>query len=181
MLQVATQRPVNSHGRVQRIAATRIPNQRNVHMGRGDDVREATTNILAARQQYAKDTAELVAKAVRNLQEGEERFTQWKAEVGPVTVEDFIAFGKNCVQPGYEYFRKLYIEEQGKLYNLYMMILKGAEIFDPVQVKEMPEAATMLQVASRPMLLQRFGFHEFADAFIAGLKEEIPRYRAPIG
>jgi hypothetical protein len=106
-LELAPQRPVNSHGRVQRMAAARIPNQRDVHMGREDDVREATTNALAACQQHAKDTAELVAKAVRNLQKGEETFTQWKAEVGPITVEEFIAFGKNCVQPGYDYFRKL--------------------------------------------------------------------------
>jgi hypothetical protein len=154
------------------MAAARIPNQRDVHMGRGDDVREATTNALAACQQHAKDTAELVAKAVRNLQKGEETFTQWKAEVGPVTVEEFIAFGKNCVQPGYDYFRKLYVQEQGKLHNLYMA-LKGAEIFDPLKVKDMTEAATMLQAD----LLQRFGFPEFTDAFIAGLKEEIPRYR----
>ncbi len=51
------------------------------------------------------------------------------------------------------------------------MALKGAEIFDLMQVKEMTEAATMLQAD----LLQRFGFPGFTDAFIAGLKEEIPR------
>ncbi len=108
-LQVAPQRLINLHGRVQRVAAARIPNQRDVHMGRGDDVREATINALAARQQHAKDTAELLAKAVRNLQEGEERYKQWKTEVGPITVEDFIAFGKNTVQPGYAHFRRLCI------------------------------------------------------------------------
>jgi hypothetical protein len=81
-LEVAPQRPVNSQGRVQRMAAARIPNQRDVHMGRGDDVREAATNALAACQQHAKDTAELVAKAVRNLQKGEETFTQGRQKLG---------------------------------------------------------------------------------------------------
>ena len=47
--------------------------RRKTEMGRGDDVREATTNALAACQQHAKETAELVAKAVRNLQKGEVR------------------------------------------------------------------------------------------------------------
>jgi hypothetical protein len=53
------------------------------------------------------------------------------------------------------------------------MALKGAEIFGPMQVNEMTQAATMLQADQ----LQRFGFPEFTDAFIAGLKEEILRYR----
>ena len=93
-------------------------------------------------------------------------------EVGPVTIAEFIEFGNNCVQPGYNYFSNLYIQEEGKLHNLYMAF-KGAEIFDPLRVKEMSEDATILQAD----LLARFGFPEFTTEFLEGLKKEIPRYR----
>ena len=61
---------------------------------------------------------------------------------------------------------------EGKLHNLYLAF-KGAEIFDPLRVKEMSEPATMQQAD----LLPRFGFPEFNDEFVEALKNEIPRYR----
>jgi hypothetical protein len=127
---------------------------------------------LETRQQHARETADLVAKARRNLDDGKERYRRWKAEVGPTTIEEFIEFGQNCVKPGYEYFTKLYIQAEGKLHNLYLAF-KGAELFDPLRVVQMSEAGTLLQVD----LLHRFGFPEFTIEFLEGLKREIPRYR----
>ena len=170
--QLAPPRTGNVQGRTQRAAAARVPNQRVVLMGRGEETRVAVTNALEARQQHARETAELVAKALTNLDVGKENFRRWKAEVGPVTIEEFIEFGNNCVQPGYTYFSNLYIQEEGKLHNLYMAF-KGAEIFDPLRVKAMSEEATILQVD----LLARFGFPEFTPEFLEGVKKEIPRYR----
>jgi hypothetical protein len=171
-IQIAPTRTVNAQGRTQRVAAARVPNQRDVVMGRGDDAREALTIALEAHQQHARETLDLVGKAFRNLDEGKGRFRRWKAEVGPTTVEEFIEFGNNCVKPGYDYFTALYIHEEGKLHNLYLAF-KGAEIFDPLRVVEMSEAGTMLQAD----LLLRFGFPEFTLEFLEGLKKEIPRYR----
>jgi hypothetical protein len=159
-LQIAPTRTHNAQGRTQRAAAARVPNQRDVHMGRGEDARDAATNALEARLQHATETADLVAKARRNLEAEKVRFRQWKEEVGPINLEEFIEFGKNCVKPGYDYFTTLYIHEQGKLHNLYLAF-KGAEIFDPLRVVQMSEAGTMLQVD----LLSRFGFPEFTNAF----------------
>ncbi len=72
-LLIAPQRTVNPHGRTQRAAAARVPNQMDVHMGRGEDVREAVTIALDARQQsaacHAKETADLVVKAFRKLED----------------------------------------------------------------------------------------------------------------
>ena len=62
-------------------------------MGRGEDAREAVTNALEARQQHAKDTADLVEKALKNLDAGKDRYRRWMAKVGPVTAAEFIEFG----------------------------------------------------------------------------------------
>ncbi len=126
---------------------------------------------MEARQQHAHETAELVAK-LRNLDVSKEKCRRWKAQVGPGTIAEFIEFGNNSVQPGYTYFSNLYIQEEGKLHNL-CMAFKGAEIFDPLRVKEMSEDATILQAD----LLARFGFPEFTTEFLEGVKKEIPRYR----
>ena len=171
-LQIAPTRAPNAQGRTQRAAAARVPNQRDVHMGRGEDARDAATNALEGRLQHARETVDLVAKAQRNLDAEKERFRLWKEEVGPITLEEFIEFGNNCAKPGYDYFTKLYIHEEEKLHNLYLAF-KGAEIFDPLRVVQMSEAGTMLQVD----LLNRFGFPEFTNEFLEGLKTEIPRYR----
>ena len=104
---LAPPRTGNVQGRTQRAAAARVPNQRVVLMGRGEETRVAVTNALEARQQHARETAALVAKALTNLDVGKENFRRWKAEVGPVTIEEFIEFGNNCVQPGYTYFSNL--------------------------------------------------------------------------
>ncbi len=90
---LAPPRTGNFQGRTQRAAAARVPNQRDVLMGRGEDAREAVTNALEARQQHAKDTADLVEKALQNLDAGKDRFRRWKAKVGPVTAAEFIEFG----------------------------------------------------------------------------------------
>ena len=172
-LLIAPQRTVNLQGRTQRAAAARVPNQRDVHMGRREDAREAVAIAVDARQQHAKDTADLVVKALQKLDEGNDRFRRWKAEVGPITFDEFVEFANNCVKPGYSYFTKLYIEEDGKLHNLYVAF-QGAEMFDPLRVKNMSEEATMIQADDH---LLRFGFPEFTDVFIVGLKKEIPRYR----
>ena len=166
---LAPPRTGHLQGRTQRAAAARVPNQRDVLMGRGEDAREAVTNALEARQQHAKDTADLVGKALNNLGDGKDRYRRWKAKVGSVTAAEFIEFGKICVEPGYAYFRKRYIHEEGKLHSLYLAF-KGAEIFDPLRVKEMSKPATMLQAD----LLPRFGFPEFNDEFVEALKKEIP-------
>ncbi len=53
------------------------------------------------------------------------------------------------------------------------LAFKGAEIFDPLRIKEMTKAATMLQAD----LLPKFGFPEFTNEFVEALKKEIPPYR----
>ncbi len=112
-------RPGNLQGRTQRAATARVPNQRDVIMGRGEDAREAVTNALEARQQHANDTADLVGKALRNLDDVKDRFRRWKATVGPIiTAAEFIEFGNNCVAPGYAYFRQLYLHDEGKVVRL---------------------------------------------------------------
>ena len=119
---LAPPRTGHFQGRTQRAAAARVPNQRDVHMGRGEDARDAATNALEGRLQHASETVDLlvVAKAQRNLDAEKERFRLWKEEVGPITLEEFIEFGNNCAKPGYDYFTKLYIHEEGKLHNLYL-------------------------------------------------------------
>jgi hypothetical protein len=96
-----------------------------------DALQIAPTTALEARQQHARETSDLVAKAQCNLDDGKARFRRWKAEVGPTNVEEFIEFGKNCVKPGYDYFTTLYIHAEGKLHNLYLAF-EGTEIFDPL-------------------------------------------------
>ncbi len=73
-------------------------------MGRGEDARDAATNASEGRLQHARETADLVAKAQRNLDAEKERFRLWKEEVGSITLEEFIEFGNNCAKPDYDYF-----------------------------------------------------------------------------
>jgi hypothetical protein len=61
-LVIGPRRALHPQGRKQRAAAARVPNQRDAHLGRGGDARDAATTALQARQQHARETSDLVAK-----------------------------------------------------------------------------------------------------------------------
>mgnify|MGYP006879208188 FL=1 len=77
---------------------------------------------------------------------------------------------QDCVQPGYDYFRSLYINPNGKLRNMFLAY-RGAQLFDPLFLSSITLSAAYLLCED----LLRFEFPEFTVAFIRDLKKELPR------
>jgi hypothetical protein len=135
--------------------------------------RAADTAALAGRTALRKGVVEAgkMVRAKKKLVEDEEKsFDEWQRTVGPVTVAEFIKYGQDSVQPGYDYFKNLYINPDGKLRNLFLAF-RGALIFDPMFLAEITVTAAHLLIND----LLRFGFEEFNPQFISGMKLELKK------
>jgi hypothetical protein len=116
------------------------------------------------------EATKMVRSKGKFLEYSEKSFAEWKTKVGPVTQEEFIQYGKNAVQPGYDYFYNLYINPQGKLRNLFLAF-RGAQIFDPIILAGISVTASHLLIDD----LLHFGFEEFTPKFITGMKLELTK------
>lgn len=90
--------------------------------------------------------------------------------MGPITEEQFIAFGHAVVQPGYDYYQNIYNRVDGELFNIKQAYL-GASVFDPLKLKEMNFDTALLLIDN----LAHFHFPEFTTAFLKEMKAELPR------
>ena len=136
-------------------------------------LRTRPLGVTAATVALRKDVLEatmMVRSKGKVLEDSEKAFAEWKTKVGPVTQEEFIQYGKNAVQPGYDYFYNLYINPQGKLRNLFLAF-RGAQIFDPFILAVISVTASHLLIDD----LIRFGFMEFTPKFITGMKLELTK------
>jgi hypothetical protein len=135
--------------------------------------RAADTAALSKRASQQKDIndAELKVRTKRiELEHAEREFAKWKRSIGPVNQAEFMQYGKDSVQPGYDYFIDLYVQPEGKLRNLFLAF-RGAQIFDPLFIAGITLTAGYLLIDD----LLRFGFEEFTPQFIKGLKIELPK------
>ena len=99
-----------------------------------------------------------------------EQRREWKKTAGPLTAAEFEAFGQAAVQPGYDYYTKLYRTPGGQMYPL-RQALRAAIVFDPLKLKVMSRLTAELLVDD----LKHFGFPEFTLAFFDNLKAELPK------
>jgi hypothetical protein len=136
--------------------------------GRGADTAALTKR--AAQQKNVNDAGLMVRTKRVEVEDAEREFAKWKRSIGPITQEEFIAYGKDSVQPGYDYFIDLYVKPEGKLRNLFLAF-RGAQIFDPMFIAEISVTAGYILIDD----LLRFRFEEFTPQFIKGLKIELPK------
>jgi hypothetical protein len=121
--------------------------------------RAADTAALSRRAAQQKDVndAELMVRTKRKqVEDAEKVFAEWKRAIGPVTQEEFMQYGKDSVQPGYDYFIDLYVKPEGKLRNLFLAF-RGAQIFDPMFIADITVTAGYILIDD----LLRFCFEEF--------------------
>jgi len=138
--------------------------------GRAADTAAAVTAATVALRKDVLEATMMVRSKGKVLEDSEKAFAEWKTKVGPVTQEEFIQYGKDAVQPGYDYFYNLYINPQGKLRNLFLAF-RGAQIFDPFILAGISVTASHLLIDD----LIRFGFMEFTPKFITGMKLELTK------
>lgn len=84
-----------------------------------------------------------------------------------VTKEDFLTMGSAGLQPGYDYYNRLYNIPGGELYSL-KRAYQGASVFNPLKLMVLEPAAVSLLID----LLAEFGFREFTPEFLEGMKSE---------
>jgi hypothetical protein len=133
--------------------------------------RAADAAALAGRTALRKDVIEagkVVRAKMKHVEDEEKAFDEWQRTVGPVTEAEFIKYGQASVQPGYDYFKNLYTNPDGKLRNLFLAF-RGALIFDPMFLAEITVTAAHLLIND----LLRFGFEDFTPPFISGMKLEL--------
>jgi hypothetical protein len=65
--------------------------------------------------------------------------------MGPVSRDEFIAFGHAAVQPGYDDFNSLYDSQGGELFNL-KRAYRGAGVFSPLMPKDMSVGTASLHI-----------------------------------
>jgi len=92
----------------------------------------------------------------------------WVA-AGPLTEADFMDYGRAAVQPGYDYFAKLFLAPDGEMRDIYMAY-RAATLFDALKLRDMTETAALVLID----LLGNFNFPEITPAFVVGLQGELP-------
>ena len=154
---------------------------------RGGDVRRVAQRVnyatLAggAQRTPAERAAEAAAKAEKTKATGEvaaarlgvekakaDRAT-WVDSVGPLTAAEFEAYGRAVVQPGYDYFTKLFVASNGEMWGI-KMAYRGATVLDALKLATMDLATASLLVDN----LEHFNFPEFTLDFRGHLKAELP-------
>ena len=81
----------------------------------------------------AKDSKKAADEAVVAA---EADFATWRAQIGPLSQADFIAYAHVVVQPGYDYPINLYLREDGKLHRQ-LLAFKGASVLDILKIRDM--------------------------------------------
>jgi hypothetical protein len=94
---------------------------------------------------------------------------KWRENAGPLTAQQFEDFGRAAVQPGYDYYKKIFCTSGGDMNHLKNAV-RAATILDPFKLMYMSLLSAQLLVDD----LKYFDFPEFTPAFLVLLKEELP-------
>jgi hypothetical protein len=116
-----------------------------------------------------KAAAAVLAKTKKDAAVRQKEEREWKDEIGPVLKEEFLKFGNDAVKPGYDYYLALYSTFGGELYEVKRAYHAGS-VFDPLKLKSMSVETIELLIDD----LVCFGFPEFTDEFLKGMKKELP-------
>ena len=137
------------------------------------EVDRLKADIVRAKSAYkeAKKASE-DAKQASTITELEH--TKWM-EMFPYRCETSLtAYAKSRVNPGHEYYRKHFLEENGDLYHARKAVDCAATVLNPLWLKNQNDGDTVL-VNSYADLLDHFRFPEFTKDFIKEFKKEIPK------
>jgi len=122
----------------------------------------------AAKVEKAKAT-EVVKTAALAVEKEKAAGAEWVAKMGPLSEAEFEAYGRAVVQPGYDYFTKLFRLPNGEMWAA-KMAYRGATVFDALKLRTMDVTTGSLLVDN----LVHFNFPEFTGDFRAHLKAELP-------
>ena len=136
----------------------------------------ASLNVLAAAQANITTLEQELAAARDALQVCEKLRDDFKASFKMLTKDVFIRHGKDCVEPGFEHYRKLFLEPEGDYFNL-KRAFNVARIFNVVVANDL----TNQEISESIDELHVFKFPEFTPTFLSGLKAEIAVYKTVIG
>jgi hypothetical protein len=127
----------------------------------------------AAAMATAAATAAAVVVAEAAFATAKKGKDDWKAEVGPVTKQEFTDMATAGLQKGYDYYIEKYNLVGGELYSLKQAFF-GASVFSPFVLaeKSIPHLELLVDC------LTHFLFPEFTPKFLAGLKAELPKLKA---
>ena len=89
-------------------------------------------------------------------------------EAGGASKDDFIAYGKDVVQPGRECYKKTYLAEGGDL-HVFRKAMEGASVLNPLTLKTL----SLEQARNLVPLLKYFGFKHFTEQFLGKLKTQM--------
>lgn len=147
--------------------AAKVVDYAALSSGQNKQPRAENNSALKAAKAAAVASAETARSALATRIE---QRREWTENAGPLTAAEFEAFGRAAVQPGYDYYTKLYRTVGGQMYA-FRQALRAATVFDPLKLKVMSLLAAELLVDD----LKYFDFPEFTPAFFANLKAELPK------
>jgi hypothetical protein len=99
----------------------------------------------------------------------ESELFEWKEAAGPLTKDDFVEYGKAAVEPGFDYYKGLYNDPSGEMYQI-KEAFRAATVFNALVLAELTLPTAELLVDD----LKHFGFNEFTGPFLENLKRELP-------
>ena len=132
-----------------------------------------TAEEVAAKAEKAAAAAAAVTVARLAVEKAKADRDEFIAKAGPLTAEQFEAYGRAAVLPGFEYFAKLFVAADGEMWGL-KMAYYAATVFDALKLRDMTAASAILRIDH----LVHFNFPEFTPAFLADLKTELPKVLA---
>lgn len=89
-------------------------------------------------------------------------------EAGGASKDDFIAYGKDVVQPGREYYKKTYLAGGRDLY-VFRKAMEGASVLNPFTLKTL----SLEQAQNLVPPLKYSGFKHFTKQFLGKLKTQM--------
>jgi len=138
--------------------------------GVGGALRTAEEAAAKAKKAAAAAAVTVARLAVEKAKADRDEFI---AKAGPLTAEQFEAYGRAAVLPGFEYFAKLFVAADGEMWGL-KMAYYAATVFDALKLRDMTAASAIMRIDH----LVHFNFPEFTPAFLTGLKTELPQVLA---
>ena len=135
----------------------------------------ASLNALVVAQAIITTLEQELEAATNALQACEKSRDDFKASFKMLTKDVFIRHGQDCVKPGFEHYRKLFLETEGDYFNL-KRAFNVARIFNVLVANDLTDQ----EISESINELHFFKFPEFTPTFLCGLKAEIGIYKAAI-
>ena len=135
----------------------------------------STLNALAVARAKIDLLVDALSEARLALEECIKDRDDFKSQFKMLTKDVFLRHGKECVEPGFQHYRKLFLEPEGDYYNL-KRAFHIARIFNVLNANDF----SVLEISESIDGLHVFQMPEFTPTFLRGMKNEIGIYKAAI-